>query len=1198
MINLTSNIIFLKHGKELDDELTKALNKIYKAEVKYCKRFCGVDRKRSYQEKQFSERCNSKDIKEKISSERLINTAMNAVQADKLLGTKTAPARVNQFLSLFDNEGVQVNYLPSIRRPIARLLIELRSSKCILLPMYFPALNYIPYFDGRYSSIKGMNVYNHFKIEYEKIKSEGKTGTQLSAIISFILATDWNNTNDIKLNDIAEFHRVYAGYIVLKEANIPKTRISKTYFLNMISKMKGDLSFSQNELDVFKYWLISTTWIERYSFDEYYKNQEDLQNEKKKEYYTKKNIASKKYKVKKVKQIIQNFNNGNKNLREAVNEILNGSGLACTIDAKMFLQRQECADVIYSDSKLNEKFSGANRIFLSMLAKKGEVENYYINLSNFKRTEEWGGVKYPGFEEIDLVSQTQYWESLYKIWIDDRIDEGKESLSVPSRAYKSLMDYIFLYIPLWIKANPKTNVEIPLYPKDFDRFTFVHRDYFDDEGEVLPSTLYEMFELRYGKDSVTTYQLFAAIKQFFIFLQKKRKTLKKYLGENWKSPIEETDKFKSGARNKTSKVAFEEEASPWTLRYFYALNEYGVYLQKLALEGNYFARTQNKSSVQLSKYRMINTENEFEGYVPVLKGRDINGNKRSVRLTEIPNIFTFTKRLVQQVDGTTIEILLPEISSCRVNITMYETGRRNSNARHLCRDTWDELNHGCNDDELFFELNVNTDKTQNEDQIKPAPMLRRLRNILKQEEKYQRMLSLTEQHKEVNYLDRKQTRFKPFVPLFRSTANDKPVSDGVVRKCFGWMLYGLQETLNKNRISDFDYKWVSYNKETNQIILPRETNTHTFRANFISDRFPFFPDDINILTSQSNLHVSGHYYRPSRRDIKNRFIAADNKIHDLRVEGIDKTSATESFDGSVHLHPSSPNSALRKSWEEDREETIRRFHFVMINTLPADLDKESQRGLELLKVSPSNQIKWFDTHACPVNMQCPDNIIHLIGSSHRCGICPIAAKCVDHIPAIRAERRAIGSRIIQANLLINKLRDEGAEASIIRKVQKDKQLDSIEFSGWQAAEKYLTKALNFSEDNSDVWHVQMPEMVKLHLDVVVPPSSGQSYLLERVSAVQAYPSLALKDPTLESRTKMLALKIANDQGLLNKVIDQLDNDLIDPVNLLANSMSIMMKAKGIKPEQLYAKIKNDEEKLLENPAADHMFDDVELQGDK
>ena len=56
-------------------------------------------------------------------------------------------------------------------------------------------------------------------------------------------------------------------------------------------------------------------------------------------------------------------------------------------------------------------------------------------------------------------------------------------------------------------------------------------------------------------------------------------------------------------------------------------------------------------------------------------------------------------------------------------------------------------------------------------------------------------------------------------------------------------------------------------------------------------------------------------------------------------------------------------------------------------------------------------IRWHDTHVCPVGNQCPAEVIANIGAMNRCGICPLAAKCIDHLPAIDAKQSELHERI-------------------------------------------------------------------------------------------------------------------------------------------------------------------------------------------
>ena len=144
MINLSNKIIFTRPEDELKDLILTTLSNIYAQENEYCREFQGSDSKRWYQERLFSEKCDPDKLRKDQSTIELVNSMYTALTCKQ----KDTAKHIRNVLGYFSSNPPQVNYFPSLRRPFARILVELWDSECLLLPLWFPFLHYYDSFSN------------------------------------------------------------------------------------------------------------------------------------------------------------------------------------------------------------------------------------------------------------------------------------------------------------------------------------------------------------------------------------------------------------------------------------------------------------------------------------------------------------------------------------------------------------------------------------------------------------------------------------------------------------------------------------------------------------------------------------------------------------------------------------------------------------------------------------------------------------------------------------------------------------------------------------------------------------------------------------------------------------------------------------------------------------------------------------------
>jgi hypothetical protein len=212
--------------------------------------------------------------------------------------------------------------------------------------------------------------------------------------------------------------------------------------------------------------------------------------------------------------------------------------------------------------------------------------------------------------------------------------------------------------------------------------------------------------------------------------------------------------------------------------------------------------------------------------------------------------------------------------------------------------------------------------------------------------------------------------------------------------------------------------------------------------------------------------------------------------------------------GPVYLHPENEESSVRQAFRKDREQAISDFGFVPGVALwsLSELDGDAST-LELLRQSPASVIRWHSTHVCPVGNQCPREVVANAGGMNRCGICPLAAKCIDHLTGIEAKQTELHERIRTTAVRLRFLSEKGAAQCDLDALHRQMQLDTKELLGWKLSAEILRSRQHKLGSEDTGYHVDKPELVRKQLQMVTRNNSESEFFLRRIADSNAYPSL-------------------------------------------------------------------------------------------
>lgn len=817
-------------------------------------------------------------------------------------------------------------------------------------------------------------------------------------------------------------------------------------------------------------------------------------------------------------------------------------------------------------------------------------EDYFSELrgsSNVKgfRPDAWieEPVDYPGREAVAISKVGAKWFIAFRAFLTHRRKDYESEKEVRS-ALHVLADYLLLYLPWWMERNPDTSLEFPSSPRQFLRYFYVDRTRFHDEETeslgALPKTFNELLHLR-RPTPASRNSTRLAIQKFFNFVLTYFEDNPEFVSKGMKNPIRtDFDNEVARRRTKTDKVPFAEDVFPFLIHYGQALEGFGEFLQQEAYIRNRFRELPNGP---LDGYDTADW-----GYVPVFWYR-----AKLYRLDWVPNIFLVSKRTLnsnpeglagiyvqgQRVNAgasRNVTLNLPHLTVVRLLNALVETGLRAQSLQWLDRRTFDQLAppllslaplYGHPEKQSYHPLYINTDKTHEEWKNLVSW---RVRRSLVAEGHFQASLVDEFCATEVAYEDRSHSRFLPVMALFRSNRGAKPVSDSLYSYRWVEFLFGFQEFYNSK-------DGANHSQSDDALVLLKEREQYDDDASiadiYLAIHTPHACRATYATLKDGDLEVSeiaeqlGH----TSTVVTNTYQVPQMKRLLEKLKAIDeRTIGTQAFDvsgdGPEFLHPDRPGSAVRSAFERSREQAISDFGFVPGVALWSldELNGDSST-LELLRQSPASVIRWHPTHVCPVGNQCPKEVVANAGGMSRCGLCPLAAKCIDHLPAIEAKQRELHERIRTTTIRQEQMEKRGASQSEIDALHRDKQTDTKELLGWKLSSEILrTRQRELGSDDRG-YHVDQPELVRKQLELVTRNRPESEFFLQRIADSNAFPSLESSEVRARA-LRYTRLMLAKQDRLTEAAF--LDVPQHSETTVFASLVKPYIEAKGLSLEQL------------------------------
>ena len=653
------------------------------------------------------------------------------------------------------------------------------------------------------------------------------------------------------------------------------------------------------------------------------------------------------------------------------------------------------------------------------------------------------------------------------------------------------------------------------------------------EWQNVP-TLREYVVARHGSVG-SQYARLAGIKKFFEWIASSfaDEDTDDIAGPTFKAPILEDDLPKQLGKKKaqrTNKPPINSNVLPHLLLYLYALEEFGVELQRTGKD-----RDLSWKGVDWLRPDEIGLPIQYSCF-----GVDYD-------IREVPN------RVLKSPD---VSYRGCNLTRLRMIILALETGMRLASARWLCMNKF--ANYMVKDDGRDTTvLSVNTNKSS---PPYTTVVKKRVRDLLYREIEDRKKHGLEDE--EFVYEDREYALYDPVTPVFRNPKTGKPIQPDMLDYVWTAILEGFQDHWARHGgaerfVSMVRPKEVSieYTAGLEQYAFCRldtyrEYTLHSCRSTFINRRAQYIElGDISELVGHHNKASTSYYRYTEYSELEDKVRYADHLVHEARDKG--PTAST----GAAYTRADQENSAFSRSFSQDRVETIRAFGVISLehSLKTATAGDGGVSGLDVLKASPLSQLIQRPTHVCPVGEQCPDDVVVRTGELRRCGLCPLACKSIDHLPAISAKINQLTERV-RTSLREYQRLQEADDTDRLGQIWDAIDPDIQERTGWQHAEQILLK-LKDERASEEHWsyHVEKPELVREHIERVVQDTALSEFMLQRIVETNEFSTL--ETPEIKAVAGRIRRKVMADGVESASVFDEEENAIKEVASMLKHTMS-------------------------------------------
>jgi hypothetical protein len=214
--------------------------------------------------------------------------------------------------------------------------------------------------------------------------------------------------------------------------------------------------------------------------------------------------------------------------------------------------------------------------------------------------------------------------------------------------------------------------------------------------------------------------------------------------------------------------------------------------------------------------------------------------------------------------------------------------------------------------------------------------------------------------------------------------------------------------------------------------------------------------------------------------------------------------------------------------------------------------------IEALIKASANQIAFNRTHICPFNNNCPKEVISALSGEKNCSICPYAIFCNKNAVGISAELKRLGDIACD---LTYKMKSDNLLSKEIEQLQDDRDRVIKSISGWYPRHMFISEKINSNEYVTGKIH-------KNQLRHITGSIAGKN-LINRLKEVDGVSTL--ESPKLERESRKLTRKI---KSLLNVSPESfsIDEDNISDVSVALEMIKTICNLNDISESELSSKL--------------------------
>lgn len=752
---------------------------------------------------------------------------------------------------------------------------------------------------------------------------------------------------------------------------------------------------------------------------------------------------------------------------------------------------------------------------------------------------------YPGRPDIGIQSRFSQWIVMSAIFIA-KIEKSKNAKSYREakiNCVRFLFDYVFCYLPHWKELHPDSTFTLPEKISDFERIVHWCDDLVDDEtvrsilktnniysDSEAPLTALQLRTLMHSKKLTKIF--INTIYDFFELVRTHGPALG-FVDGGYANPVNRRlDATGSGGRTSSNKKPFPRDASAVAKAYMHALDTTGIQIRNMILNGEItpenIVRIKSSNWIDLTELGLETTASVRAAKTPM--------EPLTFSVTTIPNIFNWWYGDYFIPDTNREQVYtgyIPWLSTVRMLAIGLFAGQRIQNGQWLDHRTFDKYyNQRSIDTFNLCMLYVNTDKSGNSrDVVIDGYVMKSLFDEREfQTEVYTRPPEPV--YYENDPLD--PNEYGLICALFRSPwgRNDLPFNDGTYSKEWISFCRGLEQIYNSIVDGESHHSFIAISDSGRELAVHVP---HSLRVTWITHMRLYGHLEVTYAAKQAGHRLtagpalmSEYYTVPTAEELLESINLANLRVAD---------SAYEALMGKTPS-PSSPDSAIMRGWQEDKQQLIKDQSFRSHQFYLLD---SKETGMDLIATDGGHP--GFHTNCiCMRNGDCSEKLLKFTGRARVCSLCDAAVWGIDHLPGINVCMRQAYNKCLQLIDKINQLNEAKLSQSDVEPYHHDLTITRYELASYNEIASQLGKVLDDDNRHGYISRYRDLNGAKRHaVDLSNPhhrvianiidseayphlTSPNYPYLIERAAKS---PDLLSNEPPLPKAKKILACQISS-----------------------------------------------------------------------